>query len=130
MGADLLLAVIARPKDKKLKWTAGRAVIRKMDPEKLLAAIEEIDGDHEGVTLARQRANQVLTDLKKELKLTDARDAYEWEVGRYHLSIRGGTSWGDEPSGGFTAITDAHYFPDALKAIGFSCGVVKNGFPS
>ena len=130
MGADLLLTALVHKKGQKLNWTEGRKAARKLDKEKLLTGLEECYGEApESVVEARKVLQDMITDLKKELSSQDAREAYRWEVGKgkstWVLDIRGGTSWGDDPSEGWTAITNAYYFPDILKAIGFDLGGIE-----
>lgn len=120
MGADLLLTVLVQDQFTKLDWPAGRKSIREMDGETLMRVMEEISGDYwESLTEARREANDIISRLKDELKNEDARDAYAWALRGAILHIRGGTSWGEDPSEGWTAFVDAQRFPDALRAIGF-----------
>ena len=69
--------------------------------------------------------NDLITALKKEVTTNDARDAYTWTLGGKVLHIRGGTSWGDDPSEGWTTFTNAYQFPKVLKAIGFDVDAPK-----
>lgn len=120
MGADLLLSAMIHEKNKKLDWKAGREVLRKMPGDVLRARMEEINGDPcETLSEARREANDIISRLKDELADGRARDAYLWNIRGMVIHIRGGTSWGDDPSDGWTTFTNAWYFPEALKAIGF-----------
>lgn len=119
MGADLLLSGLVQDESTRLDWPAGRKVIREMNGDVLMAALEEINGDYcDSLTEARREANDIVSCLKRELK-GDARDAYTWKLRGAILHVRGGTSWGDDPSDGWTAFTNAYAFPEALRAIGF-----------
>lgn len=128
MGADLLLTALVHDEDKKLDWKAGREVVRKMPAKELMAALEEINGEAcETLTEARREANAIISDLKRELANIHARDAYLWRIRGAALHIRGGTSWGEDPSDGWTTFANAHHFPEALRAIGFEVGPDERG---
>lgn len=119
MGADLLLSAMVHDKDARLNWPAGREVIRKMPLDDLHRALEEINGDPcETAAEARREANDIITALKREI-YDGGRDAYAWEIRGAVVHVRGGTSWGEDPSDGWTTFTNAWQFPEALKAIGF-----------
>lgn len=120
MGADLLLSGLVHSKNKKLDWAKGRAVAAKLPIDEVRAGLEEVAGaDGLSAQDARRLLNTIISALKREITKSDARDAYTWEVGTKILHIRGGTSWGDDPSDGWTVFTDAYAFPKVLKAIGF-----------
>lgn len=121
MGADLLLTTLTHDAGKKLDWTKGRQVARKLPIDVVQARLEEINGDPcDSAKEARTELNDIITTLKAELKngthLHDAGggDAYTYEVGGKVLHLRVGTS-----SDGWNAFTNAGYFPQVLKAIGF-----------
>lgn len=121
MGADLLLSGLVHSKKKKLDWRKGREVARKLSLEEVRKGLEETTGDGYSLSARECRANLngIISALKEEITSADARDAYTWELGGKVLHIRGGTSWGDDPSDGWTIFTDAYQFPTVLKAIGF-----------
>ena len=124
MGADLLLATLAHNKNKKLNWAGGRRAAQRMDRDRLLAACEEAWGFADSVTESRPQLNTLISQLKAELA-TDSRDAYTWEVGSWRIHIRGGTSFGDDPTQGWTVFSDMLYFPEVLAAIGFRLDAIK-----
>lgn len=127
MGADLLLATLAHNKNKKLNWAAGRRAARRMDRDAVMSGCEGAWGwSPDSLTEARSQLNTLITELKAEIEEGSARDAYAWEVGSWRIHIRGGTSWGDDPSTGWTVFSDAGYFPKVLTAIGFRFDAVKH----
>ena len=119
MGADLLLTALIHDENKRLNWTAGREAARKLPLDVIQRGLEEIQGEPAPTAKeARAALNDIITDLKAELK-NDARDAHRWVLAGKVMHIRGGTSYGDDPSQGWTAFTNAYYFPRVLRAIGF-----------
>lgn len=119
MGADLLLTCVVQPKGKRLDWAAGRRTMNRMPLDDVRGALEEVDGEApETGKEVRQRANEIISDFKRELQ-DGGRDEHIWEVRDVILHIRGGTSWGDDPSEGWTAFCNIGYFPTVLRAIGF-----------
>ena len=119
MGADLLLATLIHDKDKKLDWTKGRQVARKLPIDKVQRGLAECYGEEaDSAKEARANLNDLITDLKAELK-ESGRDEFDLEVGGKYVHIRGGVSFGDDPSPGWTTFTNASYFPQVLRAIGF-----------
>jgi len=126
MGADLLLATLAHNKNKKLNWAAGRRAARRMDRNQILDACSEAWGyTPDTLTEARSQVNTLISQLKAEIEDGSTRDAYTLEVGVWRIHLRGGTSWGDDPSQGWTVLSDAGYFPEVLTAIGFRFDAVK-----
>lgn len=120
MGADLLLTVLVHDEGKKLDWAAGRRTAQRLDRDALMNGLAEVFGEEpETVKEARKQLNGIISDLKAELTGPAARDSYTWLVGGKVLHIRGGTSWGEDPSEGWTAIANAYCFPEVLTAIGF-----------
>lgn len=120
MGADLLLTALVHDKDKKLNWTEGRKFARSLPLQQVLIGLESAFGEDDRTAKeARAQLNDLLGDLKRELNDGTARDAHVWEIGDKVLHIRGGTSWGEDPSDGWTVFTNAYYFPEVLKVIGF-----------
>lgn len=120
MGADLLLTNLTHDEGKKLDWTKGRQLARKLPIETVQAGLEEADGEAaESAKAARTRLNDFITALKNELKDDSARDAYDLRVAGKVIHIRGGTSWGEDPSEGWTTFVNMWAFPQVLNAIGF-----------
>lgn len=119
MGADLLLIAHRHEKNVRLDWPAGRQALRQMPVEEVRQALVGVYGDYvENGREARQMANDIISNFKAELN-NGGRDEYVFEVRGVLLHIRGGTSWGDDPSPGFTAFSNISYFPKVLEAIGF-----------
>lgn len=124
MGSELLLTALIHDESTRLDWAAGREVIRKMPKDAILRGVDEAYGDSDcTVTEARRQVNRLLTDLKREVASPDkARDGYVWKIRGALVHIRGGDTWGDDPTGGWTTFTNAWYFPGVLKAVGFEVG--------
>jgi hypothetical protein len=119
MGADLLLASVVQPKGKRLDWAAGRRTMNRFPVEEVQRRLEAIDGEApERAKEVRARANELISEFKGELE-NGGRDEHIFEVRDVLLHIRGGTSWGDAPSEGFSAFDSIGYFPEVLRAIGF-----------
>lgn len=121
MGADLLLTGLVHDENTRLNWPAGRAVIKRMPEDQLRAALEEIYGNTVDMTLTecRQYANSIISDLKAEITNNHSRDAHCWRIRGAILHIRGGTSWGEDPSDGWTTFVDVQQLPGVVQAIGF-----------
>jgi hypothetical protein len=64
-----------------------------------------------------------LTDFKTMVTALDTKEAWRdcvlIDVKGTLLLVCGGSSWGDDPGGGYTLLTDMLEWPDLLKAGGF-----------
>lgn len=125
MGADLLLISLVHDENTKLDWAAGRKAARKLDRDALMRGMVDCYGEEpETVTEARSLLNGIISSLKQELTSDQlARDAHLWSIRGATIHIRGGTSWGDDPSDGWTVFANAWAFPKVLDAIGFETKV-------
>lgn len=126
---DLLLSGLVHSTKKKLDWTKGRAVARKLPIKTVEQGIEECFGMVEETAAGnRSQLNTIISELKAELAKSspESRDQYTWVIGAKTLHIRGGNAYnGEDPSHGWTVFTNAYTFPMVLKAIGFDVEVSK-----
>lgn len=120
MGADLILAHVIYDKDTEFDWDAGLTALRGLDIATVAKRVEDAQGDlPELDSEIREEAENILAAFKEEMAEA-TRDAITYEVGDKILELRGGTSWGDDPSEGFTAFSNIGHFPEVLRAIGFT----------
>lgn len=126
MSEELSIATVSHPAGKKLDWKAGFELIQTMDADdlagSLLYGMGSVSPDEEKI---RKEATDLFTNLRNIL--TDKGDAnvvvvdYPGAPGTLGVTayIAGGTSFnGEDPSGAYTVIDKALYFPEVLEAIG------------
>lgn len=125
MGADLLLAVVAKRRNSKPDWQAGKDLIEVISTtEDLLADldisgmyIEDLGSDEDTTNYIRDQLDLALETFRESYEKGD-RSVADLFFGEWIITICGGTSWGDVPSECFDAIN----FLEAagvMKAMGF-----------
>ncbi len=124
MGADLILATWWTTKPEELDWSKGVTAISALTiedcPELDFFELDDTaDGEDEAESLERIIRPQLLRDLD-EIKCSwegRHRDSDVYQFGPVRVLLSGGTSWGDDPSDMFTAMTR---IPESVaEAIGF-----------